>query len=56
MTRPHRSATRRLAALQHALGLALGVSLGFALINHGMQSAPSVSHHPHHSDDVARNR
>lgn len=56
MTRPHPPATRRLAALQHALGFALGLALGAVLINQGMRSAPSaVSHHPHHSD-VARDR
>lgn len=48
MTRP--PASRRLAALQHALGLALGLALGAWCINQGMRSAPSVSHHPHHSD------
>lgn len=55
MTRPHPPASRRLAALQHALGLALGLALGAWCINQGMRSAPLPNNfHPHQSN-VARN-
>lgn len=56
MTRLHPPTPRRLAALQFALGLAMGLALSAFLIREGMRSAPLPSNfHPHHSD-VARDR